>query len=117
MKQTKSTTTYLYWVRSTKKRLGYCRNIDLAREIEITPGSCSTWIKSLIKKWMIEEDVNKFLSLTKAAEKELKRLDKNKEIFNDFIASETMIPADDADRLTNGFIHLVPQELIDAIYL
>lgn len=115
MKQTKSTTNYLYWIRSVMKKFNYCRSVDLSREIWVTPGSCSTWVKALIKKWMIQEDQNKFLSLTKEAEKELKKLDKNKEIFNDFIASETMISADDVDRLTNWFIHLVPQELIDAI--
>lgn len=29
---------------------GYARSVDIARELDITPGSCSTGLKSLAKK-------------------------------------------------------------------
>lgn len=114
---TKSVTNYLYWIRDCKAEFNYCRAVDLARKIEITPGSCSSWLKKLLKHWVIEEDVNKFISLSKDWVKILKQLDKNKEIFNTFIWAETMLDKSKAEKFTDWFIHLVPQELINAIYL
>lgn len=116
MKKTLSNTTYLYWVRTVMGKFNYCRAVDLSRHIWITPWSCSTGIKALIKKGMIKEDENKFLFLTDPAKNLLENLDKNREIFKMFIYSNTAnLSVEDIEKLTKNFIHLVPQELIDSL--
>jgi DtxR family Mn-dependent transcriptional regulator len=55
---------YLSCVYDLKNKNGYARLTDVAKCLEISPGSCSTTIKSIIKKGLITEDKNKFLSLT-----------------------------------------------------
>lgn len=79
MIHTNSTATYITGIKTVQDRLGYCRAVDLAREINITPGSCSTGLKLLEKKGWITLDENKFILLTKQAKKDLKQFETNKE--------------------------------------
>ena len=72
MKHTNSTATYITGVKTVLERQGYCRAVDLSREINITPGSTCTGIRVLVKKWLVTLDDNKFLILTKQAEKDFK---------------------------------------------
>ena len=41
---------YLLAIDELHEDMGYARSIDIARELDITAGSCSTGLKSLIKK-------------------------------------------------------------------
>ena len=44
---------YLLAIDELFEDLWYSRAVDIARELDITAGSCSTWLKSLLKKWLI----------------------------------------------------------------
>ena len=63
---------------------GYARSVDIARELDITAGSCSTWLKSLLKKWLIEEDKNKFILLSETGKHAVEKITKNRKLFIDF---------------------------------
>jgi len=95
MKHTKSTATYIEWINTVINRQGYCRAVDLSREIGITPWSTSTGLKVLLKKGMIEFDNNKIISLTKEAKKDIERFRKTREglwgIFQEYEISSTFI--------------------------
>jgi len=41
---------YLMAIDKLRGDYGYARSIDIARELDISPGSCSTGLKALIKK-------------------------------------------------------------------
>lgn len=70
---------YLLAIDELHRDNGYARSVDIARELDITAGSCSSWLKWLLKKWLIEEDKNKFISLS---EQEKISLKKSKKIEN-----------------------------------
>lgn len=61
---THSAAHYLMTINELVKELGYARLTDIAERMEIRPGSCSLGIQNLKKKGFVQEDKNKFLSLT-----------------------------------------------------
>lgn len=61
---THSAAHYLMTIQRLIEEQGYARVTDTAKELNITPGSCSISIKALRKKGLIEEDDNKFLRLS-----------------------------------------------------
>ena len=75
---------YLMAIDELHKDMGYARSVDVARELDITPWSCSTWLKTLIKKWFIEEDKNKFLLLSEEWKHLVEKIQKNRQVFHDF---------------------------------
>lgn len=64
--------------------LWYARSVDVARELDITAGSCSTGLKSLMKKWLIEEDKNKFILLSETGKNAVEKIKKNRHLFIKF---------------------------------
>jgi Mn-dependent DtxR family transcriptional regulator len=60
---THSMAHYLMAIAELLKKQGYCRVTDVARELEITPGSASVSIKALKARGLVEEDHNRFLKL------------------------------------------------------
>ena len=89
MKHTKSTATYIEWINTVINRQGYCRAVDLSREIGITPWSTSTGLKVLLKKGMIEFDSNKIISLTNEAKKDIERFTCNRDYLTDLFLNNT----------------------------
>ena len=65
---------YLLAIDELHEDMGYARSIDIARELDITAGSCSTWLKSLIKKEWIEEDKNKFILLSETGKNAVEKI-------------------------------------------
>ncbi|MFW5703551.1 MAG: metal-dependent transcriptional regulator [Patescibacteria group bacterium] len=55
---------YMLTIESLKESKGYVRLTDLARELDISPGSCHTTLAKLKKTGMVEEDENRFLTLS-----------------------------------------------------
>lgn len=55
---------YLMSVQKLIDEQGYARVSDVARNLDITPGSASIMLKSLKEKGYIEEDHNRFLRLS-----------------------------------------------------
>lgn len=66
---THSMAHYLMAIQDLLKRQGYARVTDVARELEITPGSASVSLKALKAKGFVSEDQNRFLGLTEVGEK------------------------------------------------
>ena len=66
---THSMAHYLMAIQDLLKSQGYARVTDVARELEITPGSASVSIKALKSKGYVSEDKNRFLGLTDLGEK------------------------------------------------
>lgn len=62
----------------------YARAVDIARELDITAGSCSTGLKALLKKWLIEEDKNKFILLSETGRNIVDKIKQNRELFIQF---------------------------------
>lgn len=75
---------YLLAIDELHEDTGYARSIDIARELDITAGSCSTGLKSLMKKWWIEEDKNKFILLSEIWKNAVEKIKKNRKLFIDF---------------------------------
>ncbi|MEQ8820027.1 MAG: metal-dependent transcriptional regulator [Sumerlaeia bacterium] len=61
---THSMAHYLMAIHDLLTRQGYARVTDVARELEITPGSASVSIRTLKDKGFVAEDHNRFLNLT-----------------------------------------------------
>lgn len=83
-KVTHSVAHYLFAIKSLHKENGYARAVDIAKQLDITPWSCSTGIKGLLKKGFIEEDESKFIKLTKNWEDTIEEIKKNRSIFKKF---------------------------------
>jgi len=66
---THSMAHYLMAIKELLRRQGYARVTDVARELEITPGSASVSLKTLKSKGFVSEDHNRFLGLTEEGEK------------------------------------------------
>ena len=67
----------------TEKR-GYARVTDVARFLEITTGSASTNLKSLKQKSYVQEDDNRFLSLTETGKQLAEGILARREILEQF---------------------------------
>lgn len=61
---THSAAHHLIAIHELKEERGYARVTDIAKHLNITTGSVSINLKGLKAKGLIEEDDNKFLSLT-----------------------------------------------------
>lgn len=66
---THSMAHYLMAINELHKRQGYARVTDVARELEITPGSASVSIKTLKSRGYVDEDHNRFLKLSSDGER------------------------------------------------
>lgn len=66
---THSMAHYLMAIQDLLKEQGYARVTDVARQLEITPGSASVSIKALKTKGFVTEDRNRFLGLTEHGQK------------------------------------------------
>ncbi len=75
---------YLLAIEELHHDNGYARSVDIARELDITAGSCSTWLKWLLKKWLIEEDKNRFILLSETWKNAVDKIKKNRELFIKF---------------------------------
>lgn len=68
---THSMAHYLLTIHKLKEEKGYARVTDIAKELGLTKGSVSTALNNLKKKNLVEEDENKFLSLSSVGHDEV----------------------------------------------
>lgn len=83
-KVTHSAAHYLFAIEDLLEENGYARAVDISRKLNITAGSCSVGLKSLIKKNLIIEDENRFLRLSETGEDIVKDMHRNRETFTSF---------------------------------
>ncbi len=90
-KVTHSAAHYLFAIEDLHEENGYARAVDIARKLDITPGSCSVWLKSLLKKEFIIEDENKFIKLSESGTDIVKDMHRNRESFTQFFRDELWV--------------------------
>ncbi len=62
---------YLLTIHKLREVHGYARVTDIAKDLNLTKGSVSTAINNLKKRELVQEDENKFLSLTSSGHQEV----------------------------------------------
>lgn len=77
---THSAAHYLMTIQRLVEENGYARNADIARELNITPGSSSISVKALKKRGLVEEDANKFFRLSEEGQQLVFFIRKNDEL-------------------------------------
>ncbi len=112
---THSATHYLFTVEELLKSNWYSRAVDISKKLDITPGSCSIWIKSLIKKWLIEEDENKFIKLTRYWEEIVAQTKKNRDLFVKFFIEKLGVSEKDAVINACKIEHLIWKEISSSL--
>ena len=109
---THSAAHYLFAIRDLHETNWYARMIDISKKLQITPWSCSIWIKSLAKKWFIEEDENKFIRLSKKAEKIIEDILQTRKTLIKFFTKNLWIDEKIATLNACKIEHLVDSEII-----
>lgn len=102
-----STAHYLLSIDELHEDLWYARAVDIARELGITPGSCSTGLKSLLKKGFILEDKNKFISLSEDGAHAVEQIKKNRNLFIEFFEKTLWAKQEDAVITACKIEHLI----------
>lgn len=110
-----SATHYLFTITELHAKNGYARMIDVSKKLKITPWSCSTWVKALMKKWLIQEDENKFLWLTKKWQQIISQIMENREILFHFFSKSLWIQEDKALINACKIEHLIGIEVIQKL--
>ncbi|MDX1972333.1 MAG: metal-dependent transcriptional regulator [Candidatus Sumerlaeia bacterium] len=107
---THSMAHYLMAIQELHKSQGYARVTDVARDLEITPGSASVSIKTLKTKGFVTEDRNRFLFLTEAGEKIAHDIHVSKKSFLVFLQNVLGVSANQADIDSCKVEHLLSTE-------
>jgi len=102
---------YLLAIDELHEDMGYARSVDIARELDITAGSCSTGLKWLMKKWLVEEDKNRFILLSETGQNAVEKIKKNRKLFIQFF-TETLWAKDEEAIVTACKIeHLISSHI------
>lgn len=96
----------------TNKR-GYARVTDVAKHLNITTGSASTNLKSLKTKGFIEEDENRFLSLSPDGKKLAEAIVGRRNILQKFFIEVLGVNPDQAEVDACKTEHLLSKETTD----
>jgi len=82
---THSAAHYLMAIRNLLEDKGYARVTDIARELNITRGSCSISLKPLKRRGLVVEDENKFLQLSDQGKLLAELVECNDEVIETFL--------------------------------
>ena len=111
-KITHSAIHYLFAVEECLEKFGYARAVDISRALNITPGSCSTGLKSLLKKGFIVEDENKFIKLSKQGKDIVKVVEANRNSLISFFKNTLKLDDDQAMKNACKIEHLLDSEVV-----
>ncbi len=111
-KITHSAIHYLFAVEECLEKFGYARAVDISRALNITPGSCSTGLKSLLKKGFIVEDENKFIKLSKKWKDIVKVVEANRNSLIAFFKNTLKLDDDQAMKNACKIEHLLDSEVV-----
>ena len=112
---THSVTHYLFAIDSLIKDNWYARAVDIAKKLDITPGSCSTWLKWLLKKWLAVEDDNKFLRLSSHGSEIVEKIAKTRNVFETFFTKKLWASSRLAKSNACKIEHLIDEEITDLL--
>lgn len=111
-KITHSAIHYLFAVEECLEKFGYARAVDISRALNITPGSCSTGLKSLLKKGFIVEDENKFIKLSKQGKDIVKVVEANRNSLISFFKNTLKLDDDQAVKNACKIEHLLDADVV-----
>lgn len=106
---------YLFAIDTLHKKNWYSRWVDIAQELWVTAWSCSISIKNLIKKWLIQEDDNKFLKLSNNWKEIVEKWLYKRNILIDFFENKLNLDYQISQSNACKIEHLLSDEVIDAI--
>lgn len=112
-KITHSAIHYLFAVEQCLEEFGYARAVDISRALNITPGSCSTGLKSLLKKDFIVEDQNKFIRLSTYGEKIVRVVEANRDALIVFFRDTLGLTEEMALKNACKVEHLLDAEVVE----
>lgn len=107
---THSMAHYLMTISELHRQQGYCRVTDVARDMEITPGSASVSIKALKAKGWVEEDHNRFLRLSAEGERIAAGIHTNNRALVSFMTEVLEVSKEQAEIDACKIEHLVSAE-------
>lgn len=81
---THSAAHYLMTIHDLLASQGYARVTDIAKQLNITRGSCSISLKPLKKRGLVVEDANKFLTLSAEGRRMAEIVERNDELLETF---------------------------------
>jgi DtxR family transcriptional regulator, Mn-dependent transcriptional regulator len=106
---------YLVAISDLRDRLGYARVTDLARHLELTPGSVSITLKSLERKGLVTRDPNGFALLTptglEVARTTRVKNQRLRHFFQDLLGVPSETAADDSRKID----HLISRESVHRV--
>jgi DtxR family Mn-dependent transcriptional regulator len=94
---THSAAHYLMAIKNLLTERGYARVTDVARELNITRGSCSISLKPLKQRGLVTVDENKFLSLSEEGRRLAELVERNDEVLQSFMTDVLGIDKDQAE--------------------
>lgn len=102
---------YLLTIHKLKESLGYARNTDIAKELNLTKGSVSIAINNLKKKgFVVEEDNSKFLKLTAKAHSEVHQILTSRTLLFYFLKDFVGVDPSTAENEACQMEHLMSEE-------
>ena len=107
---THSAAHYLMTVRRLLEERGYARVTDIARELNITRGSCSISLKPLKRRGLIVEDSNRFLHLSPEGRRQAELVEKNDELLETLFRDILGVSAEQAEIDACKIDHLLSLE-------
>lgn len=106
---------YLFAIDELHKNKWYARAVDIANNLNITAWSCSISLKNLVKKWLINEDENKFYWLSEKWKNIVNNTIKKREVLFDFFYKKLWINKEIANINACKIEHLIWEEIINKI--
>lgn len=94
---THSAAHYLMTIHDLLQAQGYARVTDVAKQLNITRGSCSISLKTLKKRGLVVEDPNKFLSLSDEGRRLAELVERNDELLENFFRNVLGVGAEQAE--------------------
>jgi len=94
---THSAAHYLMTIHGLLQERGYARVTDIARELNITRGSCSISLKPLKRRGLVLEDDNKFLHLSDEGKMLAELVERNDELLEFFFRDVLQVNDDQAE--------------------
>ena len=94
---THSAAHYLMTIHELLESQGYARVTDIAKQLNITRGSCSISLKPLKKRGLVTEDHNKFLLLSEEGKRLALIVEKNDELLESFFKDVLGVNEDQAE--------------------
>lgn len=107
---THSAAHHLLAILELHQKRGYARVTDVAKFLDITTGSASTNLKSLKAKGLINEDDNKFLSLSEVGQALTETILGRRQIIEDFLMNVLGVGHEQAEIDACKTEHLISAE-------